>query len=251
MIRRVLPRREFLATATAGCAAICAGPSFAQKPELTPKVEEGIAWYDAREWGVEGKGWMETARFFDRLPAKAQGAVPDPVWNLSRHSAGMLVRFETDAPAIHARYSLLNAGLALPQPPESVSPQKSPLPESVRPGLPGLPAQELGLPQSPGLLREGAFIANSRGRAVKGASGRMFFIFDKDAHGNSIPPMVLQPNQHLAALGKQNAVSLTEPRRGPELGEELTVERKPHDDAADERFVDHLAGFQWAAMIRP
>jgi lysophospholipase L1-like esterase len=111
-----LGRREFLAAAAGGLAAALA-PRAAAQPEVAPKVEGGIAWYDVRAWGVEGKGWTETARFFDRLPAKAEGMVPAPVWNLSRHSAGMLARFETEARSVQARYLLLNASLALPHMP--------------------------------------------------------------------------------------------------------------------------------------
>ena len=70
-----------------------------------------------QHWGVEGKGWADTTRYYDRLPAKAEGKVPGAVWSLSRQSAGMLVRFETDATAIHARYSLLSPNLALPHMP--------------------------------------------------------------------------------------------------------------------------------------
>ncbi len=76
-----------------------------------------LAWHDVKEWGVEGRGWNDTARFYDRFPSRAQKSIPPGVWNLSRHSAGMLVRFETDSPVIHARYSLLNATLALPHMP--------------------------------------------------------------------------------------------------------------------------------------
>lgn len=109
-----LSRRQLIAAA-AGAAV--AGSGAAAAPEVTPKMEGGIAWYDARDWGVEGKGWTDTARYYDRLPAKAQAAVREPVWNLGRHSAGMLVRFETNAPAIHARYALLSASLAMPHMP--------------------------------------------------------------------------------------------------------------------------------------
>jgi len=81
--------------------------------EVKPKVEDGLAWYDVRDWGVEGKGWEETKRYFDRLPAKAEGVVRGAVWNLSRHSAGMCVRFRTDATTIHVRYTLYSDRLAM------------------------------------------------------------------------------------------------------------------------------------------
>jgi lysophospholipase L1-like esterase len=84
---------------------------------VSPKVENGIAWYDVRQWGVEGRAWNETTRYFDRLPARAEKTVRDAVWSLSRHSAGMAVRFETDATAIHVRHSVLNANLAMPHMP--------------------------------------------------------------------------------------------------------------------------------------
>ena len=102
-----LSRRSFLACSTAVLAA----------PRFVLARQDGIAWRDVKDWGVEGKGWSETTRFYDRFPAKAELTIPKPVWNLSRHSAGMLVRFETDAAAIHARWSLLSASLAIPHMP--------------------------------------------------------------------------------------------------------------------------------------
>ena len=77
------------------------------------KVEDGVNWHDVRDWGVEGKGWADTARYFDRLPARADGVVRPPVWSLSRHSAGMCVRFETDAGSISARWTLLSNSRAM------------------------------------------------------------------------------------------------------------------------------------------
>jgi lysophospholipase L1-like esterase len=91
--------------------------SHLQAEQVTPQVANGIAWYDVTQWGVEGKGWEDTASFFDRLPARAEDKVRSAVWNLSRHSAGMLVRFETDSAAIHARYTLSSPSLALPHMP--------------------------------------------------------------------------------------------------------------------------------------
>lgn len=70
-------------------------------------------WVDARELTVEGKGWEDTASFYDRLPARAQGVVRDPVWDLSHHSAGLCVRFVTDAPSIAVRWTLISDNLAM------------------------------------------------------------------------------------------------------------------------------------------
>ncbi|MEA1997567.1 MAG: SGNH/GDSL hydrolase family protein [Gemmatimonadota bacterium] len=57
-------------------------------------------WYDVLLLGVEGRGWTATEDYYDRLPAKAKGVVRDPVWSLSRNSAGLCVRFLTDAGSI-------------------------------------------------------------------------------------------------------------------------------------------------------
>jgi lysophospholipase L1-like esterase len=74
---------------------------------------DGLQWLDLRDLGVEGRGWEETESFYDRLPARAKGVVRDPVWQLSRNSAGLAGRFVTDAPAISARWRLRNAGLSM------------------------------------------------------------------------------------------------------------------------------------------
>lgn len=84
---------------------------------IEPKIEEGIAWYDVTAWGVEGKGFADTARYFDRLPARAESSVRGAVWSLSRDSAGMVAHFETDASAIHVRYELFKDSLSMPHMP--------------------------------------------------------------------------------------------------------------------------------------
>lgn len=74
-------------------------------------------WYDAAGLTVEGKGWTDTDRFYDRLPARAKETVPPAVWSLSRHSAGMVVRFVTDSMKIAARWTVLSGDLAMPHMP--------------------------------------------------------------------------------------------------------------------------------------
>jgi len=102
-------RRNFIKNFSTGMVAI-------QLPLLVhsrSKTQTELQWYNVEEWGIEGKGWNNTKRYFDRLPAKAEGMVREPVWNLSRHSAGMTVRFITDAQNIHVRYDLLLKNLAM------------------------------------------------------------------------------------------------------------------------------------------
>jgi len=86
---------------------------------IDPSVEgvDGLSWHDIRHLDVEGKGWTDTKSFYDRLPAKAEAAVREPVWDLSRHSAGMCVRFITDANEIQARWELRSKSLAMPHMP--------------------------------------------------------------------------------------------------------------------------------------
>lgn len=75
------------------------------------RTADGIDWYDVKEWGVEGKGWVDTERYYDRLPARAATKVRPEVWNLAHDSAGMLTRFVTDSQSIRVRWRLLKPEL--------------------------------------------------------------------------------------------------------------------------------------------
>ncbi|MEZ6135707.1 MAG: SGNH/GDSL hydrolase family protein [Pirellulaceae bacterium] len=86
---------------------------------VNPSAADGLQWHDVTGWGVEGRILPDQERFrwFDRLPSSAKGSVTSNVWNLSRDSAGMMVRFKTDATAIHVHYKLLDGNLAMPHMP--------------------------------------------------------------------------------------------------------------------------------------
>lgn len=112
----MLHRRDFLAASAIGTLGLSM-PLRTVAADVMPKIEDGIAWFNVQDWGVEGKGWSETARYYDRLPAKAEKSVRQPVWELSRHSAGMLARFTSDATAIRIRYTLLSPQLDMPHMP--------------------------------------------------------------------------------------------------------------------------------------
>ncbi len=76
------------------------GLAAAEKLIEPAHADSGLAWYDVATIGVEGRGWSETKAYYDRLPARAEGVVREPVWDLSRNSAGLCVRFATDAPSL-------------------------------------------------------------------------------------------------------------------------------------------------------
>jgi hypothetical protein len=114
MNQQTITRRQLLQNSIAG-----AGLFLTTQPQLfgQDKKEDGLDWYNVEDWGIEGKGFTECERYYDRLPATAKEEVRGAVWSLSRHSAGMLARFETDARNIHVRYDLLSASLAMPHMP--------------------------------------------------------------------------------------------------------------------------------------
>lgn len=85
--------------------------------QVAPQATPGMKWTDVRALTVEGQGWKEVKEPFDRLPAKAEGVVRKAVWDLSRHSAGIAVRFVTSSKTIHARWAVRNARLAMPHMP--------------------------------------------------------------------------------------------------------------------------------------
>lgn len=70
-------------------------------------------WYDFKDLAVEGKGWIDTLSFYDRLPGKAKGKAPGDVWAFGHCTAGFCGYFSTDASSIQARWTLLNDALAM------------------------------------------------------------------------------------------------------------------------------------------
>ncbi|MEY4567994.1 MAG: hypothetical protein RLY14_2964, partial [Planctomycetota bacterium] len=104
-----LNRRLFLSTTLAACAIT--------NPRWLHAVDAEMQWGDVRDWGVEGKAFQDTESWYDRLPGRAKGVVTDSVWNLSRHSAGMMVRFQTDSTEIHVDYKVTSSNLNMPHMP--------------------------------------------------------------------------------------------------------------------------------------
>jgi hypothetical protein len=96
-----------------GFATVAVGAEALDPATAKPGQNGSMLFYDVRSLGVEGQGWTEVASPFDRLPSKAKDAVRPRVWDLSTHSAGLAVRFVTDATAIDVRWTLTSANLAM------------------------------------------------------------------------------------------------------------------------------------------
>lgn len=80
-------------------------------------IAEDLMWHDATSLEIEGRGWANTAGPYDRLPDSAQSKVSKGAWGLSKNSAGVCIRFVTDAAAVSARWSVTSGSLAMPHMP--------------------------------------------------------------------------------------------------------------------------------------
>ena len=98
---------------------VCVGLQATSLGQEDAKDDKSVVWHNARTLTVEGQGWPdnEFKAPFDRLPAKAEGKVRSAVWGLSHDSAGICVRFASDSPAIHCRWTVLKSNLAMPHMP--------------------------------------------------------------------------------------------------------------------------------------
>ena len=67
-------------------------------------------WHNPMEAGfpvIQNQGFTkEIGNSYTRLPERAKGMVSEPLWNLSRHSAGLAIHFYSDAPQIKVRYAV-------------------------------------------------------------------------------------------------------------------------------------------------
>jgi hypothetical protein len=81
---------------------------FGQAPATLVELD----WHDAKKLTIEGLGFSDLKSPYDRLPARAEGVVRPAVWDLSRDSAGVLVRFTANTPLLRARWTLTKKRLA-------------------------------------------------------------------------------------------------------------------------------------------
>jgi len=70
----------------------------------TVALAQEIQWHDPLAAGFAIHGQLHGVDGYARLPEEAEGQIRQPVWNLSRHTAGLELRFITDASTIQVRF---------------------------------------------------------------------------------------------------------------------------------------------------
>jgi hypothetical protein len=80
---------------------------FAQNPQVSnePKVK----YYDHNYFLIEGTTFQDSVKenLYDRFPSSYKDKVREPVWSLSKSSAGISVRFSSNSTSIKVRWELM------------------------------------------------------------------------------------------------------------------------------------------------
>jgi len=80
-----------------------------------PTQKPTLRFYGESSFLTEGIAFADSSREnkYDRFPLSAKGKVRDAVWNLSKNSAGITIRFSTNSSAIAVRWKLLKGNTML------------------------------------------------------------------------------------------------------------------------------------------
>ncbi len=77
-------------------------------PAISYSQTQRVSWWNPAESAIqviEGQGWKKEVKSpYDRLPARAEKTVRTEVWNLSNHTAGLMLRFRSNADHLIVRY---------------------------------------------------------------------------------------------------------------------------------------------------
>ncbi len=72
---------------------------------LAAHGQDGCQYTDAAAFPLYGKAHQEDGPRYRRLPERLDGVVRQPVWKLGTNSAGLYIRFRSDAPTIYAKWT--------------------------------------------------------------------------------------------------------------------------------------------------
>ncbi len=73
---------------------------------VSAQETNNYSWYNPLESldQIDGQGWSNIG--YNRLPDKAEKTVRNKVWSLSRHAAGLSIRFQTNADSLQIEYEV-------------------------------------------------------------------------------------------------------------------------------------------------
>ena len=74
---------------------------------LGGKLGAQVRYYDASEFPLLGKATQESATFYERFPDSLRTVSRGPLWELSRNSAGMSVRFRSNTTQVVLKWEVL------------------------------------------------------------------------------------------------------------------------------------------------
>ena len=121
--RSLLQQFSVMSLGLAGSSQIAFAQQSTEKAKTAAKkktfANPELDWHNIEEFGLEGREWsdLKRLRYYDRFPAEVEKKIPEPVWSLSRDSAGMMARFQSDSTTIAVRYTLRTDRLAMPHMP--------------------------------------------------------------------------------------------------------------------------------------
>lgn len=78
--------------------------------QQSPARKDNSKYYGKESFLIEGTGVPESSKEspYDRLPLSSKGKVRRAVWDLSKNSAGLTVRFISNSPSIKVKWGILN-----------------------------------------------------------------------------------------------------------------------------------------------
>jgi hypothetical protein len=76
----------------------------------SPAKKDNTIYYGKESFLIEGSGVAESEKEspYDRLPASYKGKVRKPVWDLSKNSAGISLRFNSNSSSVKVKWALMN-----------------------------------------------------------------------------------------------------------------------------------------------
>ncbi len=75
---------------------------------MNAQTEKALSYHNALEFKIIGKGFTKTEAPYDRLPFRLKDTMRTVLWNLSKNSAGIAIRFRSNTTSIGFKWEVLS-----------------------------------------------------------------------------------------------------------------------------------------------